>query len=417
MKIYANAPHVGDIIFLSEEEKIDRFFGMIQKEIKTRKKILSDYNGDYNNYLSTDKKMPLLMIMLNNYEAFEENYNIKYDDIFLSLTREGVKCGMFFVITASSVGGIRYRLTQNFSKKIALQLNKEDDYGIILENVNKKRPSHIFGRGLTMLNNNVYEFQTAKICENINYNTQIEETIKELNKQNQPKASKIATLPNILKLQDIKDHLKDVSKVPLGMIKKNLNIYKYDFTKNFMNIILSKDLNNAVKFANIILQEITQLENTKIKVLDADEVRKEKVQTLEEKFNNFLSELETNSDKSNNEFTICAIIGISKFISTESFDDSKFNKLLKKLKDSEKYSFIIVENVNVLTEYSYDKWYKNNIKKNTCIWIGKGIESQNLILTKYNKEISYNHNISYGYIVDEGETTLIKLVGMRDSEE
>ena len=38
---------------------------------------------------------------------------------------------------------MRYRLTQNFKKKIVLQLNNEDDYFNIFDKIGKKRPSHI----------------------------------------------------------------------------------------------------------------------------------------------------------------------------------------------------------------------------------------------------------------------------------
>ena len=93
LKIFKDSNHVGDVVFIGEDEKIKRFFDMIQKEIKERKNILSNYNGDYNLYRQTAKrKMPMIQIILNNYEAFAENYENDYDDIFLSITRECIKC-------------------------------------------------------------------------------------------------------------------------------------------------------------------------------------------------------------------------------------------------------------------------------------------------------------------------------------
>ena len=104
----------------------------------------------------------MIVIMINNYEAFSENYENEYDDILLTLTREGLKCGIVFIITASAFNDLRYRLSQNFRQKIALQLNNEDDYLNIFDGIGKKRPSHIFGRGLAKLED-IYEFQTARI--------------------------------------------------------------------------------------------------------------------------------------------------------------------------------------------------------------------------------------------------------------
>ena len=42
LKIFKNSPHVGDVIFINEVEKLNRFFVMIKEEIAKRKKILSD---------------------------------------------------------------------------------------------------------------------------------------------------------------------------------------------------------------------------------------------------------------------------------------------------------------------------------------------------------------------------------------
>ena len=62
------------MIFMGEDEKLFRFFEMIVAEIKKRKEILSNYNGDYNAYIQKGNKMPFIVIMINNYEAFDENY-------------------------------------------------------------------------------------------------------------------------------------------------------------------------------------------------------------------------------------------------------------------------------------------------------------------------------------------------------
>ena len=66
--------------------------------------------------------MPQIIVVINNYEGFIENYGEKYDDILLTLCREGIKYGIIFVLTASAYNSVRYRLSQNFRQKIALQL-------------------------------------------------------------------------------------------------------------------------------------------------------------------------------------------------------------------------------------------------------------------------------------------------------
>lgn len=121
------------------------------------------------------------------------------------LTREGTKCGIVFIITTSACNDVRYRLAQNFRQKIALQLNNEDDYFNIFDGIGKKRPSNIFGRGLVRLED-IYEFQTAKICEPEKWNLNIKNKIDELNKIYKIKAKHIPTLPDKVEINDIKDY-------------------------------------------------------------------------------------------------------------------------------------------------------------------------------------------------------------------
>ena len=163
LKVFKNSPHVGDVIFSRDEEKVSRFFDMIRKEIKARKVILSDYNGDYNLYLSKGNVMPIIMVVLNNYEVFQENYGVKYDDIFSTITRDCTKYGIIFTTTVNSVMSMRYRLNQNFSRKLVLQLSNSDEYLNIFNKLIKKKPSNDLVIIRKFLNFKLQEFVDIKI--------------------------------------------------------------------------------------------------------------------------------------------------------------------------------------------------------------------------------------------------------------
>ena len=87
--------------------------------------------------------MPIWEVIINSYEIFDERFQMKYEEQLLILAREGSKYGILFIITASSASGIRYRLGQNFSKKVVLQLNNDDEYYSIYGKVRKKETSKI----------------------------------------------------------------------------------------------------------------------------------------------------------------------------------------------------------------------------------------------------------------------------------
>lgn len=416
LKIFTKSPHVGSVVFMSEDEKISRLFDMLQKEIKERKAILSEYNGDYNLYLNTSgEEMPMIVVIINNYEAFSEIYEDEYEETFQTLTREGVKCGINFIITASTYNDIRYRLSQNFKQKIALQLNNEDDYLSIFDGIGKKRPSHLFGRGMISLDGEVYEFQTAKICEPEKWNLHIKEVIEGLNITNPKHAKPIPVIPDKLTFEDVKEDLKDLSSVPLGITRKELKIISYNFKKNFINIIASRNIEDAGQFIIHLLEEMKQLENVDIKVFDAERLVSNKKVDIKSEYITFISNLEHNNEKN----ILCIIIGVDKFVNDfdnmdNNFDET-FYSTLRKAEENEKCNYILVDNANKLKNSEYDEWYKSYVSNENGIWVGNGVEDQYLIsLNTSGKEIINNCGDSFGYVISQEKPTLIKLLGMKE---
>jgi len=413
LKIFKKSPHVGDVVFANDSEKVSRFFEIIQKEIKERIAVLSDYGGSYELYINTSgQKMPMIVTIINNYEAFCENYEDEYDDIFLTLTREGIKCGVVFVITVSAANDVRYRLAQNFKQKIALQLNNQDEFLNIFDGIGKKRPSSMFGRGLVKLED-IYEFQTAKICEPEKWNAYIKEVIELLNQKYQINAKPIPTLPDKLTIEHIKDSIENLSSLPIGINKKNLNVIKYDFAKNIINIISSKNIENSVEFTSYIIEVIKKLEDVNVVVFDAERILQTNKINLGSNYKNFVLGIENNLNR--NKQVLGIVIGIDKFLNDLEDGEQEFYEMLKKAQELENYSFIIVDNHTKLKNHEYDEWYKEFISGDTGIWVGNGIDDQFLISvnTRDNGVIN-NCGQSFGYVVNQENPTLIKLLGMKE---
>ena len=416
LKIFNKSPHVGDIIFINDKEKVSRFFEMMQKEIKERTEILSDYGGNYNLYINTnEQKMPMMIVIINNYEAFSENYGDEYDDLFFTLTREGVKYGIVFIITANTTNDVRYRLTQNFKQKIALQLNNEDEYLNIFDGLGKKRPSNMFGRGLVKLED-IYEFQTAKICEPEKWNSHIKEVIQELDKKYTVKAKAIPTLPKKITIDTVKDLINTISSLPLGISKKNLSVFNYDFKKNMVNIITSKNIEDSVEYTSNIIEAIKQIENINVAVFDAERILQSKKVNMGLNYKNFILGIENNSNK--NKQVLGIIIGIDKFLNDLENGEEEFYEMLKKAEELENYNFIIVDNAIRLKNHEYDEWYKEYISGDTGIWVGNGISDQFLItINSSDNNLINNCGESFGYAIRQGNPNLVKLLGMKEKGE
>lgn len=411
LKIFNQSPSVGDVVLENNTEKISRLFEMLQKEIKERTAILSDYNGDYKLYIKTEEKaMPLIVVMINNYEAFLANYENEYDDILLNLTRDGLKYGIVFIVTASSYNGLRYRLSQNFRQKIALQLNNDDDYLNIFDGGSQKRPSEIFGRGLVKMED-IYEFQTARICVPEKWNLHIKETIAKLNKNNEVEAKRIPVLPSRVSFEDVKKALKDLSTIPIGINKKNLEISTYDFKKQLINIVTAKNIDIATQFISHIIEEIKYLKDVNVVLFDAERILQTGKYDLNLQFEKFKEVIEDN-----NKQVICIIIGLDKFINELSKGERDFYEMLKQVDELNNYNFIIVDSFSKLKSREYDEWYRNFVTNDSGIWVGNGIADQYLISVNINNRNIINKcGDSFGHVIKREEATVVKLIGMKEN--
>ena len=415
LKIFKTSPTVGDVIFASDEEKLSRFFGMIEKEMKTRKSILSEYNGDYDLYVKTSgNPMPMIINIINGYEAFMEIYEDKYEDLILSLTREGSKYGIIFILTAGASNDVRYRLQQNFKQKIALQMNNDDDYYNIFDNVGKKRPSHLFGRGLIPLNSEtIYEFQTAKICEPQNWNTFIKAKIEKLNEQCDNPAQPIPTIPNKVKLEDVKKYITDMSNLPIGIEKNNLEVLKYNFIKRKATIICSKNIEDSVQFVYNLIEETKLIKDNELFIFDAENAFNTKKEEMEKEY----TKLSIKLNQKNNNSVVCVIIGLDKFINSLDEADTEFKEMLQKSEFSPKLSFIIVENATKVKIHEYDDWYKEYVTGEDGIWVGNGIEDQYVFSLNSTRNLINICGPSFGYTINGGQEVLVKLLGIKDKND
>lgn len=412
LKIFKNSPNVGDVVFADESEKMERLYGMLQKELKQRKKILSEYGGDYNLYLKTSgQSMPMIIVVINNYEGYCENYEDKYEDILQILSREGTKCGITFILTASAYNNIRYRLAQNFKQTIALQLNNEDDYYNIFEKVGKKRPDHIFGRGLVGLNDGgIYEFQTAKIAPAENWNERIKEVVDKLSKNAEFKAKHIPVVPDKLSIEDVQEYIQSISNVPIGMAKKSLNIFNYDFTKNMVNLIISKNLEDTVEFITHLMEELKLIDDVDVNIIDAERVLQTKKVNIVQNFEKLIEKIENYESES--KYKLYIILGIDKF--ANEIEEEKIAEMLEKASEVGMFKFIFVENSTRIKNHEYDDWYQKNISNENGIWIGNGIEDQYSLNVSTIERLENNCGSSFGYVIKDGNPILIKLIGIKE---
>lgn len=429
LRIFSKAPHIGDILFINDKEKIDNLFKMLRGDIENRKKLFADYNGDYQTYVrNSGQSLPNIVIIINNYEAFTEVYP-NYEDSLLQLTREGIKYGIFFIYTTSASNMVRYRMAQNFKQKLVLQLNDTNDYSSILGNVRGTKPSDVLGRGLIALEA-IYEFQTASIITEDLVNETVRKTCLELAEKYPTRARVVPVLPEKVTYEIIKDKINDLKNIPIGINKNDLDIVGVDLMKNHVTLLTSLDISTTKSLVNELVSIFDRLSSRSI-VIDADELidseklsnssyndvnlddivnkLNDEITNVTEKYKNSNFNRETLKDVPD---TVCVIIGLEKLMTKVSDDNKKvFGKILVMTKELVKYSFLLVDSVDKFKKVEYDDWYRSTVNNTRGIWVGDGIANQFAIkLAKTSKELYEEVGNKFGYVVERGTPSLVKLL-------
>ena len=451
LKIFYDSPQIGDVIFTKDTEKLNRFFKRLKEIIEERRKILSEFNGDYYYYLRTTKKtMPLIVIVLNGYDTFNETYPDVYDDFLLVVTREGINLGITFVVSTSSANDFRFRIAQNFKQKIALSLNERDEYGQIFSNNIIKVPPQKFGRGLVNIKEQVYEMQICKVCEPEEYNVVVGKEIERQKTLNQNEAEKINILPEIVKAKDLDVIHSSLNNFPIGLRKRDIKPEVFNFD-SFASIITAKNIEDLSQFVEVLVNTFSLNSNTEVLLVDGER----KIAREKSDLNNSYIKLEKLIENETSPRTICIVLGIGRFINyletvkstskedkdeddeivkdedvdSDDYDDDedyeeelsgdeKFENIMKNATKNKNITFIIVDTEQRIRERVGDTWYSENIIQDNMMWVGNGIDDQFLLETNGSrKEIENECGPCFGYVNKKDRITLVKLLEMKEKRE
>lgn len=160
LRPFEKAPQVGGVVLSDEAEKTRRLFRMLEEALTERKELFSKAGvGNFEEYRKINDDLPLLVWIIDNYFGFAEIYG-DLEESFQKLTRDGVKYGLQTIITCNHLNDARYKIRQNFSRVIPIQMKEKGDYMDVFGKTPPILPSRQKGRGLVMLSD-ILEFQAA----------------------------------------------------------------------------------------------------------------------------------------------------------------------------------------------------------------------------------------------------------------
>ena len=424
-RIFEKLPHVGGITFNGEDEKFNNLIKLIKNEIAQRKKLFSEYGGEYTSYnKNSGKKLPIYTVIINNFDTLYEN-NQQLFDIMPDLTRDSERYGIVFILTATGLNSVFNKLAVNFKKMFALRLKDSSDYTPIFDQSTKMEPREIEGRGL-FKEDVIHEFQTSSIVEDMEkINEHVSKFITEISSKNNVKAKKIPVLPEHVSFDDVSEKLVDLNSIPLGISRNELEIITRDFLANPGTILASNKVQNTNRFVKSLLYNFTKCENTSLIVIDSfNELNLDKniyknyyTDNFDTNLNNILSFVQKKIDTNSTTSGVILIYGFDKFYSKLS-DRSVFENLITSIKRYEKIALVVVETPLKLKEITYEVWYTSIFDNHEGIWVGKGLGDQNLLsISTITKEMSAEYKNDMGYVMTESTPVLCKLIDYNTEED
>ena len=416
LKIFAKAPHIGDVCTIEEQDKIINMFVMIDRELDKRKKLFVDYGGSYNNYIQqSGNKLPLISIVINNYEVFQETMG-NFTDVLATMYRDTLKYGVSFVITTGAANSFRPRLAEYFSNKLCLQMANDTDYRTLLMCEKGLIPYKVKGRGITGIGDLKLEFQTAYITIPDKVNQTIREGIQILQKNYTTHAMRVPVLPDVVSVEHLAQDIKDLTHVPIGVDMETKYSATYDFTKDKINVILSETMSENESFFFSLFNILRRIPQTKIRVLDvAQSYNAEKipVECFKDNFDAIIpalmQEMEKNTDEINRIYVINGVSRLKAKLSEKILP--LYEKFFKIAKESNNTFLIIADNTQGYQKIEIEKWFTDIINERRGIWLGKGIGEQLAIKTDSITQKLRNENYNdMAFIIDDEVIIPIKKV-------
>ena len=280
---FENAPHCGGVIIDTDEDKVKKFFFMMDSIIQERKQLLR--GGNFSQYIQSgkgDKSMTAIMIVIDNYANFREKTANKYDEDILRISREGIGYGIFLVLSSGGFGTneIPGRIADNIKTVVSLEMGDKFKYSEVLRTtrVEVLPETDVKGRGLAYVNGTILEFQTAIAVKAENAyvcGEQIEAMCKEMKeKWKGGCAREIPVIPEKPTIQllaekaEYREMLGQTRYLPFAYKELDASVYGVDLWSTYSYIIQGKKRSGRKNMLKLLAYAASKKDNARVCVID-----------------------------------------------------------------------------------------------------------------------------------------------------
>lgn len=267
LSAFEKMPHVGGIMYENDDDKMAKFFNMINSVLEERKQLFK--GGNYSQYVRANGvKISSVVIVIDNYSNFKNKTNNVYENIILQLAKDGVSYGIFLVITAGGFGALEIptRIGDNLRTVICLEMSDKFQYAEAMHSmhIDTLPEINVRGRGLAKVGEQILEFQTALSFEAEDDFKRMEQ-IEQLSglmrdKWTGKKARVIPEIPenplwtDFVELEDVKKLIKDDRHLPIGYNMKNAAPYAIDLSRLYCYLIAGRSRSGKTNLLKVILK-------------------------------------------------------------------------------------------------------------------------------------------------------------------
>ena len=155
-------PHTGGVVFADDEDNIKKLFVVLSRIIEERKRLFAENScGTFTEFRSISSvPIPAILVLIDNFAPFHERY-IELSEKFFDIVSSGNTFGIYFIVTGNTRNSIYYKVTEHISTYFTFKMNDPMNYFDIHNIRPPVVPEDINGRGITVIDKEIVEFQTA----------------------------------------------------------------------------------------------------------------------------------------------------------------------------------------------------------------------------------------------------------------
>ncbi|MDO5127329.1 MAG: type VII secretion protein EssC [Eubacteriales bacterium] len=267
MSAFEKAPHVGGVMYEGDDEKIAKFFMMINQILAERKKLFR--GGNYSQYVQVNGvKLPMILIVIDNVNAFNEKTSEQYLQDLITLSKEGVSHGIYLLLTAAGFGssGIPNRIAENIKTVITTEMADKFAYAEVTRatGLDVIPEAGVKGRGLAMYGKRALEYQTALAFETADdysrldrIGTMCEEMALAWTGRKARPVPEIPEKPvwsEFSQLEEFDKNIEDKDMIPAGYDSVNATICSVDLRQMFCYLITGFARSGKKNFLRVLIQ-------------------------------------------------------------------------------------------------------------------------------------------------------------------